>query len=93
MFLRLFDLVPTHMCDFQFIFWNEKPFLGICLGLQLLFDHSQENGGTEGLSILAGDVVNTILKNKMHNIALIHLGLFLKMIQLNWEKWKNPIYY
>ncbi|CAC9549217.1 Imidazole glycerol phosphate synthase amidotransferase subunit HisH [uncultured Gammaproteobacteria bacterium] len=37
---------------------NEKPFLGICLGLQLLFDHSQENGGTEGLSILAGDVVH-----------------------------------
>jgi glutamine amidotransferase len=28
------------------------------LGLQLLFDHSQENGGTEGLSILAGDVVH-----------------------------------
>jgi len=36
---------------------HEKPFLGICLGLQLLFDHSQENGGVEGLSILAGDVV------------------------------------
>ncbi len=37
---------------------KEKPFLGICLGLQLLFDHSQENGGTQGLSILAGDVVH-----------------------------------
>jgi glutamine amidotransferase len=37
---------------------HEKPFLGICLGLQLLFDHSQENGGTEGLSILSGDVVH-----------------------------------
>lgn len=36
----------------------EKPFLGICLGLQLLFDRSQENGGTEGLSILAGEVVH-----------------------------------
>lgn len=36
---------------------HEKPFLGICLGLQLLFDHSQENGGTKGLSILSGDVV------------------------------------
>ncbi|MBT3277254.1 imidazole glycerol phosphate synthase subunit HisH [Candidatus Thioglobus sp.] len=37
---------------------HEKPFLGICLGLQLLFDHSQENGGTEGLSILSGDVIH-----------------------------------
>lgn len=37
---------------------HEKPFLGICLGLQLLFDHSQENGGTDGLSILSGDVVH-----------------------------------
>ncbi len=37
---------------------HEKPFLGICLGLQLLFDHSEENGGTEGLSILSGDVVH-----------------------------------
>ena len=36
---------------------HEKPFLGICLGLQLLFDHSEENGGTDGLSILSGDVV------------------------------------
>ncbi len=37
---------------------HEKPFLGICLGLQLLFDHSEENGGTEGLSILSGNVVH-----------------------------------
>ncbi|SFV86946.1 Imidazole glycerol phosphate synthase amidotransferase subunit [hydrothermal vent metagenome] len=37
---------------------TEKPFLGICLGLQLLFDHSQENSGVKGLSIFAGDVVH-----------------------------------
>lgn len=37
---------------------SEKPFLGICLGLQLLFEHSQENGGVECLSILPGDVVH-----------------------------------
>lgn len=37
---------------------KEKPFLGICLGLQLLFEHSQENGGTQGLSIFTGDVVH-----------------------------------
>lgn len=34
-----------------------KPFLGICLGLQLLFDTSYEDGRHEGLGILAGEVV------------------------------------
>lgn len=33
-----------------------KPFLGICLGLQLLFDVSYEDGQHEGLGILAGEV-------------------------------------
>lgn len=33
-----------------------RPFLGICLGLQLLFDRSDENPGVKGLGILPGDV-------------------------------------
>ena len=33
-----------------------KPFLGICLGLQLLFDRSFEDGEHEGLGILKGEV-------------------------------------
>lgn len=33
-----------------------KPFLGICLGLQLLFDHSTEGGNTQGLRIISGTV-------------------------------------
>jgi glutamine amidotransferase len=34
-----------------------RPFLGICLGLQLLFDVSYEDGQYEGLGILPGEVV------------------------------------
>ncbi len=34
-----------------------KPFLGICLGLQLLFERSYEHGETEGLGVLKGEVV------------------------------------
>lgn len=34
-----------------------KPFLGICLGLQSLMDHSDEDGGIKGLGILPGNVV------------------------------------
>ena len=33
-----------------------KPFLGICLGLQLLFDCSYEGGEHEGLGIVSGEV-------------------------------------
>ena len=33
-----------------------KPYLGICLGLQLLFDRTDEAGGSEGLKILRGTV-------------------------------------
>jgi glutamine amidotransferase len=36
---------------------SRKPFLGICLGLQLLFDRSFEDGQYEGLGIVPGDVV------------------------------------
>jgi len=32
------------------------PVLGICLGMQLAFEHSAEQGGSEGLGILAGEV-------------------------------------
>ncbi len=49
---------------------HEKPFLGICLGLQLLFDHSQENGGTDGLSIIPGDVV----KFDKSELKIPHMG-------------------
>ena len=35
---------------------REKPFLGICLGLQALYAESEEGGGTPGLGILPGRV-------------------------------------
>jgi imidazole glycerol phosphate synthase glutamine amidotransferase subunit len=33
---------------------DERPVLGICLGLQLALDHSEEDGGVDGLGILPG---------------------------------------
>ena len=35
----------------------KKPFLGICLGLQLMFDESEESPGVKGLGILKGKIV------------------------------------
>ena len=36
---------------------NGTPFLGICLGLQLLFESSEESPGVQGLGILKGRIV------------------------------------
>ena len=36
---------------------RQTPFLGICLGLQLLFESSEESVGAEGLGILRGKIV------------------------------------
>lgn len=36
---------------------KKTPFLGICLGLQLLFERSEESAGVKGLGILKGEVL------------------------------------
>jgi glutamine amidotransferase len=48
-----------------------KPFLGICLGLQLLFDTGYEGGTHEGLGILRGEVVRF---NLPHEYKVPHMG-------------------
>ena len=48
-----------------------KPFLGICLGLQLLFDVSYEGGEHEGLKVLPGKVVRFDLP---HGYKVPHMG-------------------
>ena len=35
---------------------DERPFLGICMGMQVLIEHSEENGGTDCLGYLGGQV-------------------------------------
>ena len=51
-----------------------KPMIGICLGMQLLFESSQEFGHTEGLSLINGEVIK-FDKSKMHeDIKIPHVG-------------------
>lgn len=47
------------------------PFLGICLGLQLLFERSDEAPGTEGLGILPGEILKIPPKE---GLKIPHMG-------------------
>jgi glutamine amidotransferase len=47
-----------------------KPILGICLGMQLFFERSSENGGAEGLGVVPGEVVEL----QAGDLKLPHIG-------------------
>ena len=49
-----------------------KPFLGVCLGLQLLFSESSEGGSVKGLDIIKGRVLKFDDKN---GLKVPHMGL------------------
>jgi glutamine amidotransferase len=52
------------------------PFLGICLGLQLLYESSEESPGVKGLSLLKGDIVK------------IPQGEYVKIPHMGWNSLK-----
>ncbi len=65
--LNNYDLVHT----LKKVSENGTPFLGICLGLQLLFESSEESEGVEGLSILKGKIVKIPAKK---GLKIPHMG-------------------
>jgi glutamine amidotransferase len=52
---------------------NGKPFLGICLGLQLIFEESEESPGVRGLGVLKGRVVR-FPKFDKERLKVPHMG-------------------
>ncbi|MHB9024633.1 MAG: imidazole glycerol phosphate synthase subunit HisH [Armatimonadota bacterium] len=50
------------------------PFLGICLGLQLLFSESEEFGPVRGLDVLPGRVVRFFPEGAPADIKIPHMG-------------------
>ncbi len=50
---------------------SKTPFLGICLGLQLLFERSDETPGAEGLGILKGEILRIPPKE---GLKIPHMG-------------------
>ena len=78
----------------DFITYEKKPFLGICLGMQLLFKHSSEGKGKEGLGVLSGEVRELIPNGnlKVPNIGWREVAILKKSILLNTIDDK-PIFY
>ncbi len=57
-----------------------KPFLGICMGLQVLMQHSEENDGTELLGLMPGSVV------RFDGLAMADNELPLKIPHMGWSQ-------
>ena len=49
-----------------------RPYLGICLGMQILFDDSEEQGPCQGLGVVAGHVVR--LRPTDPHLKVPHIG-------------------
>ncbi|MEM7257850.1 MAG: imidazole glycerol phosphate synthase subunit HisH [Pseudomonadota bacterium] len=67
--LKRADLYPVVADAF-----SNKPFLGICMGLQVLFDHSDENGGVECLGLVPGKVVGFKRDQSRADMKIPHMG-------------------
>ena len=59
---------------------KNKPFLGICMGLQTLMDESEEDGGVRGLGIIAGRVL------KFQDNILDENGNYCKIPHMGWNR-------
>lgn len=53
---------------------QEKPVLGICLGMQALFEHSEENDGIDGLGLIKGNVRRFQRTKEAPEIKIPHMG-------------------
>ncbi len=70
--LERYGLVDTIIRNIE----SGKPFLGICLGLQLLFEESTEDGIHKGLGLIKGRVVRfpSNLKEGEEELKVPHMG-------------------
>ncbi len=68
---------------------SDKPLLGICLGMQLLFESSEEFGTHKGLGLIPGKVVAFDERRFDHPLKVPHMGwneLFIQTSTLNAQR-------
>jgi len=52
----------------------QKPFLGICLGMQALLSSSEENDGSQGLNIIEGQARHFDMAPQYQHLKIPHMG-------------------
>jgi glutamine amidotransferase len=62
-----------------------KPFLGICLGLQLLFTHSEEFGFHRGMDVISGTVKRFPFNGRVQPVSPRTEDLTLKVPHIGWN--------
>ena len=62
---------------------HNRPFLGICIGLQALYEFSEEGGGTEGLGLFKGKVRHFDSINSSSTDP--HTGMRFKIPHMGWN--------
>jgi glutamine amidotransferase len=68
---------------------TKKPFLGICLGLQLLFSESEEFGITKGLGIVKGRVKKIFNSNRDGETRKVPQIAWNQIHKINGNSWEN----
>ncbi|HHY00279.1 MAG TPA: imidazole glycerol phosphate synthase subunit HisH [Methanothermobacter sp.] len=81
---------------------DEKPFLGVCLGLQVLFGKSEESPGINGLDVLPGKVLQLPERKKndglkvpqmgWNNLNILKKSFLLKNIENNYMYFTHSYY-
>lgn len=81
-FLRERDLVDTLRQRGK----EDRPLLGICLGMQLLLSKSHEFGENEGLGLIPGSVVH-MFGNELASVPVPHIGW--AQLEPDGQPWNN----
>ncbi len=83
--LKSYNLIST-INDFSS---TNKPIMGICLGMQMLFTESEEFGKTKGLNLIKGKVKRMMPKLKKES-KLPHIS-WNNLYEPNEKKWKGTL--
>jgi imidazole glycerol-phosphate synthase subunit HisH len=79
------ELDQHHLHDVVMQAAREKPFLGICMGMQVLVNHSQENGGVNCLGLYSGEV--RFFGNDLQDTQ----GIKLKVPHMGWNQVQQSV--
>ena len=80
------------VCAIQEVARRRTPLLGICLGMQLLLDESEEFGRTPGLGLISGSVVPVPTRSTDGQIQKIpHIGWYKLQRDEKYQNWNGTL--